>query len=64
MTQQPDQPPPAVRYPASEEFPTGPDAGERLPAISLPDQHGNIIDVEQARGGQRALVLFHRSVRW
>lgn len=64
MAQQPEQPAPPFRYPASEEFPTGPDIGARLPDITLRDQHGNLVNVEQARGERRALVLFHRSVRW
>ena len=56
--------PPSGRYPDSEEFPTGPAIGERLPDITLPDQYGNPVNIEQARGEGRALVVFHRSVRW
>ncbi len=56
--------PPTGRYPDSMDFPTGPDIGERLPAIELPDQNGAMVNLEQARGNRRALVLFHRSVRW
>jgi hypothetical protein len=52
------------RYPDTEDFPTGPDIGERLPAIELVDQSGATVNLEQARGDRRALVLFHRSVRW
>ncbi len=70
MTNQPatadqaEEVPPAQRFPESEDFPTGPDIGERLPGIVLPDQHGNLVNIEEARGGGRALVMFHRSVRW
>ena len=46
------------------DFPTGPDIGERLPEIELQDQHGNLVNLEQARGDRRALVVFHRSVVW
>ena len=63
MTQT-DERPPAMRFPESDEFPTGPDLGERLPQISLPDQDGQMVNVEEARGAGRALVVFHRSVRW
>ncbi len=60
----PTETPPARRFPDSDEFPTGPDVGERLPDITLPDQSGANVNLEQARGNRRALVLFHRSVRW
>jgi peroxiredoxin len=53
-----------MRYPDGNDFPTGPAIGERLPAIVLPDQSGTPVDVEAVRGEGRALVVFHRSVRW
>ena len=46
------------------DHPTGPDVGECLPDITLPDQSGKAVNVEQARGDGRALVVFHRSLRW
>lgn len=64
MTKQTDDTSPAMRYPQSDDFPTGPELGERLPDITLPDQHGNPVTIEEARGEGRALVMFHRSVRW
>ncbi|MDA0351753.1 MAG: hypothetical protein O3A10_06045 [Chloroflexi bacterium] len=67
MTTPPETPPetpPTGRNPASDDFPTGPAIGERLPEIALPDQTGALVNLEQARGSRRALVLFHRSVRW
>ena len=71
MTNQPTSPadqaepvPPRMRFPESEDFPTGPEVGERLPEIILPNQHGELVNLEEARGERRALVLFHRSVRW
>jgi hypothetical protein len=64
MTKPTEERPPASRYPDSSDFPTGPDIGERLPDITLPDQGGTPINVEAARGDGRALVVFHRSVRW
>lgn len=55
---------PARRYPASEEFPTGPDIGERLPEFSLPNQHGELIDFHADRGDSKAIVVFYRSAVW
>jgi hypothetical protein len=46
------------------DHPTGPGVGERLPDITLPDQSGQLINIEAARDGGRALVVFHRSLRW
>ena len=45
-------------------FPTGPEAGERLPAMVALDQHGRMIDVEADRGTRRAAVVIHRSAVW
>jgi len=42
----------------------GPVVGEYFPDVSLPDQHGQTIDLHQARAGRRAVVLFHRSASW
>lgn len=42
----------------------GPAVGERFPDVSLPDQHGRIIDLHQTRAGRPAVVLFHRSASW
>lgn len=55
---------PARRYPASEEFPTGPEVGERLPEFSLPNQSGEMIDFHQSRGDAKSIVVFYRSVVW
>ena len=60
----PTETPPTGRYPDTDQFPTGPEIGESLPDITLPDQTGAMVNLEQARGDRRALVLFHRSVRW
>ena len=64
MTNQPEERPPGLRYPDSDDFPTGPDIGERLPDITLPAPHGKLLYLEEARGEGRPLVVFHRSVRW
>jgi len=55
---------PGRRYPATDEYPTGPAVGERLPEFSLPNQAGRIIDFHQDRGNSKAIVVFHRSVVW
>ncbi len=55
---------PARRYPASHEFPTGPEIGERLPAFSLPNQHGRIVDYHGDRGDSKSIVVFYRSAVW
>lgn len=55
---------PARRYPASDEFPTGPDIGERLPEFSLPNQEGRIIDYHADRGDSKSVVVFYRSAVW
>ena len=42
----------------------GPVVGEPFPAVQLPDQHGQIVDLHEARAGRQALVVFHRSASW
>lgn len=55
---------PGRRYPASHEFPTGPAIGERLPAFSLPSQHGRLVDYHADRGSSKSVVVFYRSAVW
>lgn len=55
---------PARRYPASEDFPTGPAVGERLPEFKLPNQDGELIDFHADRGESKAIVVFYRSAVW
>jgi len=55
---------PGRRYPASHEFPTGPAIGERLPAFSLPNQHGRLADYNADRGRPKSVVVFYRSAVW
>jgi peroxiredoxin len=42
----------------------GPAVGDRFPDVVLPDQHGNLVHLHDARAGRRALVVFHRSAGW
>lgn len=55
---------PARRYPASHEFPTGPEIGERLPEFSLPNQQGRLVDYHADRGDSKSVVVFYRSAVW
>lgn len=55
---------PGMRIPPSEDFPTGPGVGDRLPDFTLPDQHGKAKNFGRERAGKQALVVFHRSARW
>lgn len=55
---------PVRRYPDSDEFPTGPDVGERLPVFSLPNQEGRLVDFHADRGGSKSIVVFFRSAVW
>jgi len=55
---------PARRFPATDEFPTGPAVGERLPSFVLPDQSGQKIRFPDALAGRKALVVFQRSAVW
>ena len=44
--------------------PTGPEVGARLPDFALPDQHGGIVRLHEARAGRPAAVVFYRSAVW
>ena len=55
---------PARRYPASDQFPTGPEIGERLPEFRLQNQAGEMVDFHQDRGDSNAVVVFFRSAVW
>ena len=55
---------PGRRYPASDEFPTGPEIGERLPAFSLPNQQGRVVEYHADLDGSKSIVVFYRSAVW
>ena len=42
----------------------GPPIGERFPNLVLPNQHGDLIDLDAVRGNRRGLVVIHRSADW
>lgn len=60
----PQEPRPNLRFPETGEFPTGPEVGALLPDFTLMNQHSRPVNFSAERGGQRALVVFHRSARW
>ncbi len=43
---------------------TGPEIGEPLPGLRLPDRDGRIVDLHADRGGAPAVVVFFRSAVW
>lgn len=42
----------------------GPPLGKRFLNLVLPNQRGDLIDLDEVRGNRRALVVVHRSVVW
>lgn len=42
----------------------GPNVGERFPDITLPDQFGSPVNLQEHRGDRKGLVVFHRSASW
>ena len=46
------------------DFNTGPEIGETVPKIFLPDQNGNLVNVQQNFGSLGGVVVFHRSALW
>jgi peroxiredoxin len=53
-----------MRYPETDDFSKGPRPGERLPPVALPDQTGRLVEIDPASSGERAMVVFVRSVGW
>ena len=54
----------AARREPGADFPTGPDIGSALPAVCLPDQQGQLVDIRHHCGSRGAIVVFHRSAYW
>ena len=42
----------------------GPQVGEQVPEVSLPDQNGEMRSLESISGPKGAMLLFHRSADW
>ena len=51
----------AARREPGADFSTGPGIGSALPAVCLPNQQGQLVDIRQQCGNRRAIVVFHRS---
>jgi len=54
----------AARREPGADFPTGPDIGSALPAVCLPDQQGQLVDIRHHCSSRGAIVVFHRSAYW
>ncbi len=46
-----------------EDFPTGPEIGQPMPAFTLPDQNGTPVHFPP-EDGSKVYILFHRSALW
>ena len=55
---------PGRRYPASYDFPSGPEVGERLPDFQLSNQNREMIAYHEHRGDSKSVVVFYRSAVW
>lgn len=42
----------------------GPQVGERVPGFSLPDQNGQIHDLDSIMGSNGVMLVFFRSADW
>lgn len=42
----------------------GPAVGEPFPDLSLPDQHGQMVNLHDYRDGHALLFIVHRSADW
>ena len=54
----------ATRRQPEKDFHTGPEVGEVVPSIVLPDQNGDLVDVSESFGPNGGVVVFHRSAYW
>ena len=50
--------------PATEDFPSGPEIGDPIPAFELTDAHGRLVRFADRPPKTRALILFYRSASW
>lgn len=54
----------ATRRQPEKNFHTGPEVGEIVPSIALPDQSGHLINVSECLGSNGGVIVFHRSAYW
>ena len=50
--------------PNMDNWSTGPEVGETIPAIVGIDQHGNARSFDEMKGPNGAYIVFHRSADW
>ena len=50
--------------PTLDNWSTGPEVGETIPAIVGMDQHGNEVTFDDVKGPNGAYIVFHRSADW
>lgn len=50
--------------PELDNWSTGPEVGETIPAITGTDQHGNQVSFDDIKGPNGAYIVFHRSADW
>ena len=56
---------PLVDIPVGDEgMVTGPEIGERIPDFTALDQNGSLLDFDDIKGPNGAMILFHRSADW
>jgi len=55
---------PGRLYPATDDFPTGPEIGEIFPDFTLHNQHGELVNFRQSSQGSKVILDFFRSVVW
>ncbi len=55
---------PQLPFDQDKDVRTGPEVGERIPAIKAMDQNGRWVDFEDIKGPKGAVIVFHRSADW
>lgn len=50
--------------PTDDDAQTGIAIGEKIPAFSVVDQHGELWDFDKLKGPNGAVLVFHRSADW
>lgn len=63
-TPQPEPVRPTMRTPETDDFPTGPDIGERVPDFTLLDQDEREVSLGDLLQRDRTLLVFIRATAW
>jgi len=48
----------------NDRYATGPEPGQHIPDLALPDQHGVLRSLPDLTGANGLLLVFHRSADW